>query len=137
MSSPVPKARLLMVDDEPAILLSYQAILKAEGYAVSIASTIAQALAMVNASQFDLVLCDLALANRESGLDILLHARRKDPNVAAVLLTGYPDPNLPKELSRDRMQVLYKPVEVPRLLAALDFLLRGRRIQSESASESA
>jgi len=43
-----PKTRILFADDEPAIRMTLPAILQQEGFEVSVAATVAEALACIN-----------------------------------------------------------------------------------------
>jgi len=51
--------KLLFVDDEPAIRLTLPAILKQEGFDVTAASTVPEALDCINKEKFDVLLSDL------------------------------------------------------------------------------
>jgi DNA-binding NtrC family response regulator len=82
-----PSARLLVVDDEPAVLFTVTIMLRRSGYTVTTASTGTQALALIFRAVFDLVLIDLKLPDM-SGLDIAREARAHQPNAAIILLTG-------------------------------------------------
>jgi DNA-binding NtrC family response regulator len=123
------RAHILMVDDEPAIRLSYKAILQAEGYEVDCAGTAGEACAKLDGHSYDLVISDLSLEERESGLNVLIRAREVDPNIPALLLTGHPDLTLPERLNKDGIQILFKPVNVPNLLSTVDFLVRSHKLR--------
>jgi two-component system, NtrC family, response regulator GlrR len=123
------KARILMVDDEPAILISYNAILQAQGYDVDCASTAREACAMLGKNAYDLVISDLSLEEREGGLKVLIRARETDPEIPALLLTGHADLELPERVNKNGLQILFKPVNVESLLSTIDFLVRGRKLR--------
>jgi CheY-like chemotaxis protein len=55
----VRERKLLFVDDEPTIRLTLPAILKQEGFDVTAAATVPEALAYINKEKFDVLLSDL------------------------------------------------------------------------------
>jgi CheY-like chemotaxis protein len=121
------KPTLLMVDDEPALLLSYKLILEQNGYQVSTAENSVRACELLLQDTFDLLVCDLGLERPNSGMEVLDFARAHHPDLPAVLLTGYPDDHISERARAVGVQILFKPVEVPKLLETLDFLLRRHR----------
>ncbi len=120
----VRKPALLIVDDEPALLLSYSLILQQHGYEVVTAQTSDEAYQLLAQRHFDALLCDLGLEKQYTGLEVLQHARQQHPQLACVLLTGYPDNHISEEARRAGIQTLYKPVEVSKLLETIEFMLR-------------
>lgn len=122
-----PRAQILLVDDERALLLSYRIIFERAGYSVATADSTATALALLNQLSFDLLLCDLSMECEDSGLRIIGAAREIAPQMPAVLMTGFSDESVPQEVIDCGVNVVFKPVEIPRLLATVDFLVRGRR----------
>ncbi len=125
--TPGQNPRILIVDDEPALLLSYHIIFKRAGYSVSTADSSAAALALLHHQSFDILLCDLSMERENSGLDVLDAARDIDPDMRCVLMTGYSDESIPQEVIDRGVNVVFKPVEIPRLLSTVDFLVRGSR----------
>jgi CheY-like chemotaxis protein len=121
------KPALLIVDDEPALLLSYKLILEQNGYEVSTAQTSVRACELLVQDTFDLLVCDLGLERPNSGMEVLDFARSHCPDLSAVLLTGYPDDQVAERARSLGVQILFKPVEVPKLLETLDFLLRRHK----------
>lgn len=81
-------ARILVVDDEENVLVTIQAILEMDGYTVDTAQTGEDALALIRANDYDVVLTDLRLGD-SSGQDVLAEIRRSRPQTVAVMLTGY------------------------------------------------
>ena len=121
------QARILLVDDEAAIRTTYTIILEQHGYSVTTAGSPAEAREAIAGGRFDLLICDLALGEAENGLDVMSAAREREPSLPCVLLTGYPDTELPPGVSQNGVQVLFKPIEVPTILSTIDFLLRLRK----------
>ena len=66
------KTRILFADDEPAIRITLPAILQQEGFEVSVAATVAEALAYINRDTFDVLLADLNIGERGDGFTLII-----------------------------------------------------------------
>jgi signal transduction histidine kinase len=85
LSSP---ARLLVVDDEESLRITTAAILEQEGYVVDTAASGDEAIALMAADDYDLVLTDLHMEGGD-GLTVLNRIRRQAPLTISVVLTGF------------------------------------------------
>lgn len=81
--------KVLCVDDEPALLRSLRWLLRGE-FEVTIASDPAQALAMLGADRFDVILSDQRMPGM-TGTEFLQQAKVRAPHAMRLLLTGYAD----------------------------------------------
>ncbi len=115
---------ILVVDDEPSVLLTYSAILRQNGYDVTGVATAREATDALEQHRFDLLICDLALEGSRSGFDVLDFARARHVGVPAILLTGYATKELADEAERKRIILLFKPIEVSYLLDTIAQLAR-------------
>ncbi len=79
--------KLLLVEDDPALLFTIQTALEEKGYAVEAASTTGEAIERLAASAYPIVITDIYIDER-TGLDVLDAAKRKDPHCAVILMTG-------------------------------------------------
>ena len=61
------KYRVLVVDDEAAVLLTYRLILERQGYEVVACNTSRAAIEAMEKQQFDVVLCDYSLEEQHTG----------------------------------------------------------------------
>jgi DNA-binding NtrC family response regulator len=123
----IPNPSILIVDDERALLLSYQIIFKRAGYVVTTADTTAGALDLLRHQDFDLLLCDLSMERENSGLTIVDEARKVNRDTGIILMTGYSRDTIPQQVVERRTNIVFKPIEIPRLLETVDFTLRGRK----------
>jgi len=80
--------RILIVDDEKALLLALKGLLSKEGYQVETAGSGEEALQRLQTGNFHLVLTDLSMQGI-SGLQLLEHAKRVDPDLAVIMMTAY------------------------------------------------
>jgi len=77
-SSKEQQGRILLVDDESAILRTFRYCLEDEGYTVATANSAAQADALLQRQVFDLCFLDLRLGE-DNGLDVLAQMRIQAP----------------------------------------------------------
>jgi DNA-binding NtrC family response regulator len=115
---------ILVVDDEPSVLLTNSMILRHHGYRVIGVATAREAKVVLEEERFDMLVCDLSLEGSRSGLDVLDFARSLYPGIPAVLLTGYADRELGEEAERRRVTLLSKPIEVKDLMDTIGKLAR-------------
>src|SRR5919199_1589315 len=87
MGSSAP-ARVLVVDDEPNVLVTIAAILEQEGYQVTTTSSAEGALDQLRVGRFDMVLTDLRMEGA-SGLSLVAELQAHWPDTTAVMLTGF------------------------------------------------
>src|SRR5690606_35257390 len=83
--------RLLVVDDDASVRASLALLLKQHGYASAAAATPAEALALLSAEPFDLVLQDMNFSRQtsgEEGLALLREVRALRPELPVVLITA-------------------------------------------------
>lgn len=130
-----PKLRILLVDDQPTILLTYTLILEQQGYAVASAATCEQAERLLREEAFDLLLCDFGLDGGRSGFEVVDLARARNPEIGSVLLTGFASSEIDEQAADRQTLVLTKPVEVPELLRKLETLVRTRQAQKPVVSQ--
>ncbi len=84
------KRRILLVDDDLAVLLTLKAVLELHGFEVETAGSSAEALARMESGVYQMVISDLRMESEESGLEVLRAARRQAYDPATALLTAYP-----------------------------------------------
>lgn len=80
--------RILVVDDEPEMLQVMNRMLTSKGYKVHGAISSESALAALEETMFDLVLCDLAMPPGMSGLELLERVRMTDSTLPFIIITG-------------------------------------------------
>jgi DNA-binding NtrC family response regulator len=128
------KPNILVVDDEPNVLVTYRLILQQQGYDVSAALSAEEARKLLAERRVDLMLCDLSLERQESGFDVIEFAHRIDPEMPAVLLTGYATQDANDRAEERGIPVLFKPIDIKQLLQTIAELLRGENEQRKTGS---
>jgi two-component system, OmpR family, alkaline phosphatase synthesis response regulator PhoP len=117
-------ARILLVEDEPGLVMTLSDLLGAEGYEVESATDGPAGLSKALKEKFDLIVLDVMLPGK-SGLEVCRELRQQRSEVAVLMLTA-------KTQLYDRVaglkigadDYLTKPFEPPELLARIEALLR-------------
>jgi len=122
--------RVLLVDDNAALVDNLRETLEDEGYVVATAGTVAEA-SKAASSGFDVALVDLKLPDGD-GTALTEKLRRDHPDAAIVVLTG----NATVETAAAAVRAgafayLVKPASTPDLLLTLEQALRQVRLQAE------
>jgi two-component system, sensor histidine kinase len=115
------RVRVLLVEDDPAVLAATRMLLKSDGYQVKAAATIAEALEQARADPcIDLLVTDYHLREGETGTQVIasLRAALGKP-LKAVLMTGDTSSAI-KDLAQDaQLRIASKPVQAEKLLSLL------------------
>jgi len=117
--------RILLVEDESVVRQFASMALREYGYEVIEAGSVAEAAtAYAQQGPFDLVLSDVVLPD-ESGLDLVEHILSQQPDLPALLTSGYTDDRSRWSAIRDRgLPYLPKPYGLEDLLRAVRKVLR-------------
>jgi DNA-binding NtrC family response regulator len=118
----IMSGRILVVDDEKAMVLALKGLLTKEGYQVETASGGEEALRRVETGDFHLIITDLSM-DGVSGMQVLERARAMDADVAVIMMTAYGSEKiavqamklgaadyLPKPFDNDEMRVVVRRV---------------------------
>ena len=125
-------ARILLVEDEPGLVMTLSDLLGAEGYEVESATDGPTGLSKALKEKFDLIVLDVMLPGK-SGLEVCRELRQQGNDVAVLMLTAKTqlyDRVVGLKLGAD--DYLTKPFEPPELLARIEALLR--RVKHEKLS---
>jgi two-component system, sensor histidine kinase len=119
------RTRVLLVEDDPAVLNATRMLLKSDGYEVTGVATLAEALEQARAdTRIDLLVTDYHLRGGETGTRVIDSLRAQlDRPLKAVLITGDTSSAV-KELPQDPwLRIVSKPVNADKLLSLLRALL--------------
>jgi two-component system alkaline phosphatase synthesis response regulator PhoP len=119
--------RILLVEDEPGLVLTVSDLLTAEGYEVETAGDGESGLAKATAGKFHLAILDVMLP-RKSGFDVCRELRQRGVDIAILMLTAKSqvvDRVVGLKLGAD--DYLTKPFDPSELLARVEALLRRVR----------
>lgn len=111
-------AKILIVDDEEVVRLSYERILEGTRCKVKSAWTWTQVSQLMQSDPYDLVLLDLRMPEMD-GMKILRAIRQRWPESEVIIITGYPTIESAKEaLTLGAYDYLTKPVGPDQILDA-------------------
>jgi CheY-like chemotaxis protein len=127
------KRRILLVDDELAILLTLKAILEMNGFEIETASSGREALQKLDAGVFQMVICDMQMETETAGYDVIHAAKQKPYNPATSILTAYPSLGSDWK-SKGAQSLLVKPVNTQDLLRQIEALLIAHEDQKRTAA---
>jgi len=121
------KRRILLVDDDLAVLLTLKAVLELNDFEVDTAASTTEALARLESGVYHMVISDLRMETEEAGLEVLRAARQQSYSPATALLTAYPpfDKHVNGENSRGGRpdSLLVKPLGTGDLVRQVEALL--------------
>lgn len=84
---------ILVVEDNQDLVIGLQDMLHYDGYAVTVAGTVVDAITLIRTHRFNAILLDLGLPDGD-GLEVLKESQRLDPSLPVVIVTAH--------ISRDR-----------------------------------
>ena len=148
------KRRILLVDDDLAVLLTLKAVLELHGFEVETAGSSAEAFARMESGVYQMVISDLRMETEEAGLEVIRAARRQAYDPATALLTAYPpsgehwrgehregqDREEPDWSGENSDSLLIKPLGTGDLLRQVEALLvrhADKQLQQRNAASKA
>jgi DNA-binding NtrC family response regulator len=122
-----PSTTILVVDDSPDTLEVLGRNLSGQGFAVQTASSVAEAVELLERSPVDLVITDLKMP-KASGLDLVRYVRDNLKSSEVMMITGYATiPSAVEAVKTGAEEYLPKPFTEEELLSAVDRVLRRLR----------
>ena len=120
------KAKILVVDDEPAVRESLDEILRLEGYQVVSVPNGDLAVKTLQNESFDLILLDLKMPGID-GIDVMRMATKIAPDTKIILLTGHGSMESAVEaLRHSAHDYLIKPIPTRELLTSVSRAIAQR-----------
>jgi len=118
------KRRVLLVDDEVAVLLTLKAVLEINGFDVETAASAREGRMKLRSHEYHMVITDLRMESDQAGAEVIAAARTAPYHPAVALLTAFPIAEEDwQEMGADHM--LVKPMHTRRLLEQIDGLLES------------
>jgi two-component system response regulator HydG len=129
MAETANKENILVVDDSPNTLEVLQRNLQSQGYRVFTAPDVADAVRILENTQFDLVITDFKMP-KVSGLDLVRHVRENFKDTEVMMITGYPSVGgAVGAVKAGAAEYLPKPFTEEELLTAVRSVLENLRIR--------
>ena len=103
------KAKILVIDDEEVVRLSYMRTLASEHCNVKVVNNGNDAIALMETETFDVVLLDMSMPGMD-GMSVLKVIKQRWPECEVVIITGYPGVDSAKQaVSLGAYDYLSKP----------------------------
>ncbi len=124
-------ARVLVVDDEKNVRITFQAFLRNEGYEVDVAEDVGVAQQLLGEKVYDVVISDIIMPDM-SGVDLLHLIRRTSPGTQVIMMTGGPSVETASEALRyGAFDYLAKPVNKSAVLRSVGNAMRLKVVNDE------
>jgi PAS domain S-box-containing protein len=122
------EVRLLFVDDDENLRNVLGAVLRLNGFQLTTASSVPEALDLISKEKFDVLLSDLNVGEPGDGFTVVSAMRRVQPNACTFILTGYPDLETAIQAIRNQVDDYFsKPLQIDQLLRAISGVRSTRR----------
>ena len=120
-------ATILVVDDDEVLRHTLGAVLQEHGFEVTTAASVPEALKLISAGSYDVLLSDLHMPGKGDGLTVVSAMRHANPSAVTMLFSAFPEMDAAAQailLQAD--QILIKPMNIPALIEAIEQRLAVR-----------
>ena len=109
--------RVLLVDDDSAVLAMMSQGLERKGFEVVAASSVTEALRRIATESFNVLITDLHMPNPGDGFTVVSAMRHSQPNALTMLVSGYPDvQSAMAAILLEADEIVVKPFEIGRFI---------------------
>jgi ActR/RegA family two-component response regulator len=132
----VTRKKLLFVDDSEDLREVFKEGLSKRGFEVTVASSVNDALRLISAAKFDVLLSDLHLPDVGDGFTVVSAMRHANPNAVTVVLSGYPA--LQRAMNTILLQadeVLLKPIGLSEVATIIERKLLNPSIRLQDPKQ--
>lgn len=129
--------KMLVIDDDSAVIESCQRIFSAEGWEVTGSTDPAKGLELAAGQAFEVILVDWKMPGL-SGMDVLSELEKRAPKSTVVMFSGYPSVERATEaLKRGAMDYVPKPFRPDEIITVVTRALRRKVEQEQKALDHA
>ncbi|MEO6806672.1 MAG: response regulator [Edaphobacter sp.] len=123
--------RILLVDDEVAVLLTLKAVLEISGFEVDTAASAREGVSKLHTREYQMLITDMRMEHDVAGVEVIKAARAAAYRPAVALLTAFPVAEEDwQEMGAD--QLLVKPMHTRVLLQQIEELFDSHVRKLES-----
>jgi DNA-binding response OmpR family regulator len=125
------KRRILLVDDEVAVLLTLKAVLEISGFEVDTAASAREGVSKLHTREYQMLITDMRMEHDVAGVEVIKAARAANYHPAVALLTAFPVAEEDwQEMGAD--QLLVKPMHTRILLQQIEDLIASHEKKQAS-----
>ncbi len=131
------KRKILIVDDSDAILYLLQRNLEKEGFDVTPALGVPEALRQISSQQFDALITDLHMPGPGDGFTVVSAMRHSQPEALTLVVSGFPD--VKEAMAAILLQadeVLVKPFDISQLTKLILDKTQSRKVVTRAGKET-
>jgi DNA-binding NtrC family response regulator len=127
-----PLKRVLIVDDEAAIVSLLSTVLRGKGWDITEARSGTEGIDLLDRSRFDVILTDLVMPG-DSGIDLLRASKEVRPDVEVILMTGCATAETAIEAMRNgAFHYIMKPLKIEELVNLVEKAYSQQQLQREN-----
>src|SRR5580704_4051780 len=116
------RRRILLVDDEVAVLLTLKAVLEISGFDVDTAASAREGVSKLHTREYQMLITDMRMEHDVAGVEVIKAARAANYHPAVALLTAFPVAEEDwQEMGADKL--LVKPMHTRILLQQIEDLI--------------
>ena len=124
--------RILVIDDELAMLEACEETLTYHGYEVTLCASAEDGIAVASRQPFDVILLDLKMPGKD-GLDVLRELQTLDGSIKKVMITAFPTISTAVEAVKEgAFDYLPKPFSPDQLLITMERAIAQKRLTEEN-----
>jgi DNA-binding NtrC family response regulator len=108
--------KILLVDDDRVKDIIMRKLLEREGFEVTVAGNVAEAVKLISSERYDVFLSDQHMPGVTDGLTIISAKRHPNPNAIAIVLTGFPEMDVAAQaILRQADEIIIKQMDLMEL----------------------
>src|ERR1700677_2407747 len=112
--------KILLVDDDELVRLTLCEVLGQNGFVVTTAANVSEALKHISSGTFEVLLSDLHMPGAGDGLTVVSAMRHANPKAVTILLSAFPEMNAAAHaILMQADEILVKPMNVEALVIAI------------------
>jgi nitrogen regulation protein NR(I) len=124
-------ATILLIEDDPGIVMTLRRLLKEEGYEVVVETRGDAGLRRAQSTEFEVILTDMKLPGM-NGLDLVRELHAAQPRLPVIMMTAHGTTDSAIQATKaGAFEYLLKPFEMPELLTLVAKAINSRRLMVE------
>jgi len=124
-------AKIIVIDDEPYILLMLKKMLEKEGHDVDMATNGFEGLELYHKNGADIIITDIVMPEKE-GLETIMNLKEENPDLKIIAISGGGRVDSREYLHSARLlgaeKIFQKPFKKDEIIRAVNELLGGKNV---------